>query len=302
MKLLKFLATGAIVASLSLTSCTADEGGPEIGGQLWQGELGAPEYADDAICYDLTDAPYSYIELSESGLYFVGEKAGNQYSAPMHRTMHKAPAASRSYYEPEIISGEYEKLSDGSYKLNGFGTITYNRNHTLSVTLENGESEVWDATPQEKMPTNALNSRLCRTWKIDKVRIEFCDKDNEVLKEVYLTEDQIATEYVNYFTFTYSGQVYEYDEGEWCLDKWSWYNATSQLIRIVNMDEEFDQAEGLIQAIFNDDRVTFLQPLWFDDSEEAEWEYEEILPNLSLPSSVRMAKEYLECKEYKIRK
>ena len=96
--------------------------------------------------------------------------------------------------------------------------------------------------------------------------------------------------------------MYEYDEGEWYLDKWSWYNATSQLIRIVNMDEEFDQAEGLIQAIFNDDRVTFLQPLWFDDSEEAEWEYEEILPNLSLPSSVRMVKEYLECKEYKIRK
>lgn len=286
---------GFSLALLSaLPACRADQDGPD--GNLFQGELADAPYAADAMCLSLSDAPYSNIELTGSGIYFIEQKLDGieDYTG---KRMFKAHALTRGWTPGStIIAGTFEKLADGSYDLEEFGILKWNSaTGTVTVDLEGGGGDyVWDATLLSNVPSNKLNDRLCRTWKFFEARVEFYDDDNRLLESVRLTPQQIANEYVDYFTFTRSGRMYEYEDDSWTLYRWSWSNASRQIILTVGDDEE--DGDGMVQLYFKDDIMEIMIPSILEEEGDS-YEYEAM--GISVPENTKLVKEWLKCRPYK---
>ena len=282
----------SLVAMFGLTSCGDD---PEHGDkELWKGELAAPEFADDAALFRIEGSDlYSYIELSESGIYFVipAQNDNINYSSNYNMPMHERFAASRaSDSETGIISGRYSVVSKTEYRLENFGVVTYDEaKRTLGVTTVAGVKLTYKAIKEKNMASNALNDRLCRTWQIKSARMEFLDDDMKVVGEYTFTPSQVEEEYVESFTFTRSGMMYEYDgPDDSGVYKWQWTNSVSQILALMGFDD-YDGA-GMVQVYFDNEKATFMMPSECDGYNSDYYD---------TPDNASYQKEYITCTPYK---
>lgn len=291
-KIYNWVLTLAMALPLALTSCTADDG-PGDDSSLWQGSLENAPYFDDAASYIITDesSPYTSIELTASGLYFVTERNPyyfNSYSAP--RLLKKA--ASRASESP-ILYGQFINKGDGSFSLGRLCECKWNPDtRTLTVIIA-GTTYHWSAVKENNVASNRLNNRLCRTWKVDAVRVSFCDSRNKELSSQNLTAAQIKEEFVQYFTFTRAGNLYEYDYDDWYHFGWEWRNTSDQIMEITAYD--LSDGDGLNQVYFKDNTMVMMQPEYIDGPEDAS-DYTKM--GINVPLSTRLIKVYETCVPY----
>lgn len=288
-KYFKLLAL-AIATSAVFVSCETDEVSSSDS-NLWKGELAEAKYASDAVLYNIDADGVQSIELTGSGLYFVTPSySGDYYPAP---AMLRKTKGSRAFGSDEVISGRFTKSGSSTYTLEGFGTMTVGADK-LSVSLISGKTSKWSYVKAPQIKMSALNTRICRTWKIKSARIEFLDSDKKVVGSSSFTPVQVAEEFISYFTFSRAGRIYQNDEGEWYAGDWEWYNAKSQIV-LMRMDNE-DDGSGLFQVMFNGEEMTIVIPEAYDTNEELRYEYSDY--GFKIPASAVYAKEYLTCTNY----
>lgn len=277
------LFAGLALVTAGMSSCSSDnDNEPTSGnGELWKGELAAAAYASDAALFTVNSSEIKSIELTGSGLYFITPATPSyNYSTT---AMLRKKTASRASDSTGLLSGRFTKTGDNTYDLDGYGTLTIDTDK-LTVITNRGENFTWTYTRQPQIKMDALNTRLCRTWKIKAARIEFLDKNNKAVGEFNYTEAQIEYEFVNYFTFTRAGRTYEYDEGEWYGGSWEWQSAKNQVLVIVPDDEE--DAGVVSQMFFNNDEMTIAYPDFIDEF------------GFNVPSTATHCMTYLTCTNY----
>ena len=106
------------------------------------------------------------VNLSESGVYVVGEVSASPAPAAWH------PGTKADAEDPEIkyISGEYE-VSGNVYTLKGWGTIEFNNSASGDVELKYTPSGKSTVTVTARFTKSTVNSDIFRTWRVDKVRV-----------------------------------------------------------------------------------------------------------------------------------
>ncbi len=295
---------------MAATSCSTDNievgtDGPEQG-ELWTGSLPAAPYAPDAACYNLDGASIDdqiveSIELSASGLFYVVMQnfpgSYEEYSDTRASeknlkifSHHVNKKATRDWLPYQsIITGNYTKLSNGKYRLDGFGDIDVASNGKVDITLTSGESYIWKCELMPTMPDNALNSRLCRSWRTLGVKYEFLDKKYNVVLTYNVTAEELEDEFIEGLTFTSAGRMYEKDGSEWYGYTWNWSNEKGQLIQLMADDEE--DGSGICQVTFDNNKICFINPWVFDDAEEARYEFYSLGCADKIPSSTKYARE-----------
>ena len=252
-----------ISLGLSVTSCSNDE---DEGGT---GSLDTPKYEQDAAKYVIDGGIYSSIEFTASGNYIIVTDGYNSYrSESMAR---ETPAASKQAifngkhfstraYSP-ILYGTYIKTGENEYLLEGFGKIKVVQDgsgnaYSLEVTPTGGSTETLSATKQNADLNSDLSNRLCRTWKISKMRMlvkvegqimmdvsgsnyeELSESikrwainngaDPEDIEDFIISEDGEWPEQV---VFTKSGtyMVY-YSSAELAISTWAWENEKNGIL------------------------------------------------------------------------
>ena len=265
MKRIKFLAMmiAALSFTMGFTAC-GDDDDDTPDSNLWVGELGAPAYEADAVAYRITNSSeYSAIELTASGNYIVTPAALAQNNAPaarrsMFKAMAKEERSSRASNYNGVF-GTYTKLSDGSYNLAGFGVLSPYNNGSLTLTLENGTTEVLDAVKVADIESNPLNNRLCRSWYVQSGEFLVYDRGGNLIDRETITGSDLKDDYVQYVVVTKAGTFVQVDwdgyiEGN---GEWAWLSALDQIFSYRFLDDEDDN--GMVQVAFDNDRASFIE-------------------------------------------
>ncbi len=296
--------------AMAFAACTTDNTdiGPDGPAQseIWIGSLAPAPYASDAACYKLTNAKIDdtiieSIELSASGLYYIIQqprsyvyyddettRSAEDTNTPFFRSFNKSLTRDWLPYE-SILTGNYTKLSNGKYRLDGFGDIDVASDGKVDITLTSGQNYLWKCELMPKIPDTMLNARLCRAWKTLSVKIEFLDKKYKTVFTHTCTQDEIKEEYIQGLTFTSAGKMYEYDEGDWYSYSWNWSNEKGQLIQL--MADDPDDGSGICQVTFDNNKINFINPFVFEDAEDAREEFYYLNDANQIPSSTRYARE-----------
>lgn len=287
-KKLLYSTLGLIAALPLLTGCKADDG-PISDSTLWKGTIAAAPYASEAICLNLTGSPFATIEMTESGLYFITPVDYDTYSAP-RAALRRNTRAIES--ESDIITGAFTILPDGSFDCKGFGIIKWDaETGTVIIELTDGGHYVWNAEAAQKLTPSALESRLCRTWMIQSVIIEFYDWDDNLIYTYVPSKEEVENEYIQCFTFSSSRHLYMMDEDEWGFYSWSWVNPINQILSMTAKNDE--DGDGVMQVFFNDNNMSIMFPTEYDPT-DYEY-YEGFIPPTS---PVAYVMEYLNCTQY----
>lgn len=311
MNILSKFSLVALPLAMCISSCTTDNtevgpDGPEQG-ELWTGTLAPAPYAADAACYKLSNASIDgqqieSIELGSSGIYYITKGSDYDYqnynevrsserkATRLFRPVEKALTRDWLPYE-SIVSGNYTKLSNGKYRLDGFGDIDVSASGKVDITLSSGQNYIWKCELMPEMADNALNSRLCRSWKTLSVKYEFLDKKYKTVYTYTCTDKELKDEFIGGVTFTLSGRMYEYDEGDWYGYTWNWSNEKGQLIQLIADDEE--DGSGICQVTFDNNKICFINPWVFEDDEDADYEFEGLGCAGHIPASTKYAREII---------
>ena len=184
MKMGKLLSLAALVmiGLMTVVACGSDD--DDNGGNGGNGKLDNPEYADVAAFYEITspDSDIKSIELTEAGRYLItlrgGYKARNMKNTlPKGRFLRMArKALTRNATYGDIIEGKYTKKGDGTFELEGFGTVTITGSSdsamSIEVTKKDG-TKLPTLTAQRKnqKPESDETTKLCRTWDMASIRM-----------------------------------------------------------------------------------------------------------------------------------
>lgn len=267
--------------SLCMAACGSDDEPDSGDDELWKGEATTPKYVSDAAIYTVNpgvQCPFQSIELTESGDYIV-TPSGSGYNTPARRSksstnlgMFRRSETSKtrvglSTYD--YTYGTYTKNSDGSYNLEGLGTMSYS-NGTLNLSLTDGTGYNVGAT--EKKPdlaANELNMRLCRTWKVTSVVAEIYNREGKKLDSYTYSGTELQDEFVEYVLISRSGSYVGIDWDASIDNKgsWMWSDTSKQVFSYIDEDDE----RGTIQVSFNGDNAKFKES-WtgYDDDYEQE--------------------------------
>ena len=186
MKILKttIMAMAAVMATISFTACSNDNDAAN--------EITTPKYENDAKKFDIkNDSELQSIELTASGNYVVMTKANNattranenmKYSALV--TPWKAETRAGNYVSGNVTYGSYTKNEDGSYYLEGYGTIYISADGEgdVSITVKRGSTtKTIRASVVVNKIEGAMADKLCRTWNIVGYKMVLKYKDQELL-------------------------------------------------------------------------------------------------------------------------
>ncbi len=196
MKKFKLLAMAAamMLTATCFTACGDDEGG-DIGNI----DLSTPQYEEVSGKYEITSAgsPYESIELGASGNYIVTRGYGGYSHAPKTegRTRTALMAKRSATHSTEyggIIYGTFTNLGGNEYALDGFGTIKleYSGNKVTGIEVTtDGTTTAYSAEKAPAMGNDNITSALCRTWKVEKVRDVYFDKETGKKSDVTVTPE-----------------------------------------------------------------------------------------------------------------
>jgi len=273
--------------SLCLASCSNDDEPDSDDDELWKGEATTPKYASDAAIYTVNpgvQCPFESIELTESGDYIVTPSVAD-YNSPAQRSesstnrgMFKRSKTSNtraglSTYD--YTYGTFTKNSDGSYNLEGLGTMSYS-DGTLNLKLTDGTD--YNVAATEKKPdldANKLNMRLCRTWKVTGAVEEVYNKSGKKLDSYTYSGTELQDEFVEYVLISRNGSYVSIDWDNTIEEKgtWMWADTSKQIFSYSEPDDR-----GTMQVFFNGDKAKFKQS-WtgYDEDYEQEITYNIII-------------------------
>lgn len=242
MKKFKLLAMAAAVmlTATCFTACGDDEGGG-----IGNIDLPTPQYEEVSGKYEITSAgsPYESIELSASGNYIVTlSSGGNYYNAPVNGVAKssrrslldsgKAKGLTRATEYDGVIYGTFTSLGGNEFALEGFGTIKlgYSGDEVTSieVTTQDGQTTQYDAKKKPTMNGDNVTNALCRTWRIEKIRDVYYDKQTGKTDDMTVTPENpgengydMPIEVVWSKSGTY---LVSYLDGSIGVAEWKWKN------------------------------------------------------------------------------
>lgn len=196
----------AMAAALMLTATCFTACGDDEGGDIGNIDLPTPQYEEVSGKYEITSAgsPYESIELSASGNYIVTlSSGGNYYNAPVNGVAKssrrslldsgKAKGLTRATEYDGVIYGTFTSLGGNEFALEGFGTIKlgYSGDEVTSieVTTQDGQTTQYDAKKKPTMNGDNVTNALCRTWRIEKIRDVYYDKQTGKTDDMTVTPE-----------------------------------------------------------------------------------------------------------------
>lgn len=223
-----------ICTAVGFASCSDDDEGGT--GNI---DLPTPPYESVSGKYEITSAssPYESIELGASGNYIVTRNYGGysmtaQAGAKTRRPMlAKGGGTTRSTEYGGIIYGTFTELGDNKYALEGFGTIKLNYSGDRMTGIEittNGSTQTYTAEKAETMGDDDITNALCRTWKVEKVRDIYLDKETGKESDVTVTPEnpgEFGSDMGNEVMFSKSGTyLISRLDGTIDIAEWTWRN------------------------------------------------------------------------------
>lgn len=255
----------ALCLGFGFVSCGSDDDN-DGNSELWSGNLSDAKYEADAAAYKITNSSLiGSIELTASGNYLVmppkSSYSTNSNMRVSRKCMFKSLAKSTRAIPGSGLFGEFEKLSDGSYKLNGFGVLGAYSNGHLDLTLDNGSSMTLDAVKQPNIPSNALNNRFCRTWAVSAAVEEVYDSNGSLLGRHEYSQSEIKEDFIYYVIVSKAGTYVQvdWDNTISSYGSWTWKNTDEQLF---TWAEEYDGGE--VTVLFNNNYATFVEYFYED--------------------------------------
>ncbi len=242
MKKIKLLVIAAalMLTAAGFTACSDDnEGG------IGNINLPTPQYEQVSGKYEITSAgsPYESIELSASGNYIVTlSNGGNYYNTPVNGVAKssrrslldsgKAKGLTRATEYDGVIYGTFTSLGGNEFALEGFGTIKlgYSGDEVTSieVTTQDGQTTQYDAKKKPTMNGDNVTNALCRTWRIEKIRDVYYDKQTGETEDMTVTPENpgedgydMPIEVVWSKSGTY---LVSYLDGSIGVAEWKWKN------------------------------------------------------------------------------
>ena len=242
MKKIKLL---VIAAALMLTAAGFTACGDDNEGGIGNINLPTPQYEQVSGKYEITSAgsPYESIELSASGNYIVTlSNGGNYYNTPVNGVakssrrslldIGKAKGLTRATEYDGVIYGTFTSLGGNEFALEGFGTIKlgYSGDEVTSieVTTQDGQTTQYDAKKKPTMNGDNVTNALCRTWRIEKIRDVYYDKQTGKTDDMTVTPENpgedgydMPIEVVWSKSGTY---LVSYLDGSIGVAEWKWKN------------------------------------------------------------------------------
>ena len=186
----KYAAMAALLMG-TMVACSDDDDDDNGGGNNSQFET--PKYEGEAarlVIDDQRTSPYKSIELTASGNFII------QPSEYVNNAPQKVPVASKknmlqrlagmmnahismpeTRYEVYslIAYGKYTKTGENHYNLEGFGTLTINKDangtvRSIVLTTAGKHPEEYTAHRQNTNINSDMSNKLCRTWCIESYR------------------------------------------------------------------------------------------------------------------------------------
>lgn len=214
---------------LALTACTTvftacskdddDNASGEFNYNLKAENLETPKYEKNSALYVINseDSNIKSIEFTSSGDYIIvpsynvyGAREDNRKPSIMRKAMKMMTRA----YESGIIYGKYTVREDGTYVLDGYGTITVKGSTDNAISLDinpnNGEPYTLEAAKKTQLPESQLTNDICRSWSFGSFRFIFTvpalggtllDKEYKMNEISQLNKDmeEIAKKYASQF-------------------------------------------------------------------------------------------------------
>lgn len=306
----------AIVAVLlcgSMAACSEDDEDGDGGGTgIENVTLAAPDYEEHAALYEFDgNGEWQSIELTASGNYIITEnfyysaskmlKPELSKESPIGRSLkmlNNGVRPTRSSYNG-IIYGTYTVNEDGTYVLEGFGTIelvgSEDNAVSLVVTTQNGEAVTMTAEKRNQAPQSAITDALCRTWEIKGFRMvikfngkkmldetgyidnleDFVDRISNKVGEDLTKEDLFGEFMPEEVVFTKAGTyMVSYDNETLAVSTWTWENSATGLLRYSwDYDDMYDEdASGTASISFKNNNLYITES--YKDNEDGDT-YEE---------------------------
>lgn len=274
----------AIVAVLlcgSMAACSEDDEDGDGGGTgIENVTLATPDYEEHAALYELDgNGEWQSIELTASGNYIITEnfyysaskmlKPELSKESPIGRSLkmlNNGVRPTRSSYNG-IIYGTYTVNEDGTYVLEGFGTIelvgSEDNAVSLVVTTPDGVETTMTAEKKTQAPQSAITNALCRTWKVKGFRMvikfngkkmldetgyidnleDFVNRISDKIGEDLTMEDIFGEVLPEEVVFTKAGTyMVSYDNQMLAVSTWAWENMSTGLLRYSwNYDDMYDE-------------------------------------------------------------
>ena len=202
MKKIKLLAMAVAMmfTATCFTACGSDDDGEGIGNI----DLPTPQYEQVSGKYEITQAgsPYESIELGASGNYVVTRSYGGYSLAPKaegrtRMALLAKRGTTRSTEYDGIIYGTFTSLGGGEYDLEGFGTIKleYSGDNVTGIEVTtNGTTTNYAAEKAPTMSNDDITNALCRTWKIERIRDVYYDKETGKTDDITVTPENPGEE------------------------------------------------------------------------------------------------------------
>ena len=179
------LAAFVMIGLMTMVACGSDDddNGGGNGGNGGSTNYDKPAYADVAALYEITtpDSEIKSLELTESGRYVItlrGYKARNMRNTlPKDRFLGMArKALTRNNVYGNIIEGKYTKKGDGTFELEGYGTVTITGSSdnalSIEITAKDGtKMPTLTAQRKNQKPESNETTKLCRTWNLASMRM-----------------------------------------------------------------------------------------------------------------------------------
>lgn len=275
------MAVAMVLFAGSFAACSDDDDS-EGGGNT----LTTPKYESVSAKYVASseNAAYESVELTASGNYIITLNGYSNYNSEIQAnagkqsrvTMlkNKLIAATRAYYG-NIIYGKYTIEGDGVYKLEGFGTVTVDKDgdDAASLTIqENGEEPyVLTADIEYQCPNSDITNSLCRTWNVETIgvkivyngttyfnktvdienfsdlvaaleKLEGDDEEEDYEDDGYYEEEEVAMP--KELVFTKSGTyMVRYTDETLGVSTWAWENEKKGILRYSwDYDDMYDES------------------------------------------------------------
>ena len=235
MKKIKLLAMAAalMLTATCFTACSDDEGGG-----IGNIDLPTPQYEEVSGKYEITSAgsPYESIELSASGNYIVTRSYGGYGLAPKaggktRMALLAKRGATRSTEYGGIIYGTFTSLGGNEFALEGFGTIKleYSGDDVTGIEITtNGTTTSYSAEKAPTMGGDNITNALCRTWRIEKIRDVYYDKETGKTDDMTVTPENPGEEGYDMpieVVWSKSGTyLVSYLDGSIGVAEWKWKN------------------------------------------------------------------------------
>ena len=235
MKKIKLLAMAAalMLTATCFTACSDDEGGG-----IGNIDLPTPQYEEVSGKYEITQAgsPYESIELSASGNYIVTRSYGGYGLAPKaggktRMALLAKRGATRSTEYGGIIYGTFTSLGGNEFALEGFGTIKleYSGGDVTGIEITtNGTTTSYSAEKAPTMGGDNITNALCRTWRIEKIREVYYDKETGKTDDMTVTPEnpgEVGYDMPIEVVWSKSGTyLVSYLDGSIGVAEWKWKN------------------------------------------------------------------------------